>query len=140
MWNQAINTTVPQYTTWHIIIIIIIIVIIIIIIIMEYCIYIYIATFTEINLSQLHGTPATFGTSDLLKLSPTSPVGQSPQPLEDESLIDGIVYDGRSTKASPWGNVGKGCAMVECLATWQIHGKFYNLYQVVYSIHPTYRA
>lgn len=43
---------------------------------------------------------------------------QSPRPLEDESLIDGIVYDERSTKASPWGNEGKGCAMVECLATW----------------------
>lgn len=77
----------------------------------------------------LHGTPANVGTSDLLKLIPTSPVGvkamvissaQSPQPLEDESLIDGLVYDGRSTKASPWGNEGKGCAMVqvECLATW----------------------
>ena len=60
MWHQAINTTVPEYTTRHI---------------MEYCIYIYIATFTETNLSQLHGTQATFGTSDLLELSPTSPVG-----------------------------------------------------------------
>ena len=104
MWYQAINTTVPQYTTRHI---------------LEYCIFIYIATFTEINLSQLHGTQKQL----LVHLICWSWVLHLRCPVTttsgiDESLIDGIVYDERSTKASPWGNEGKGCAMVECLATW----------------------